>query len=36
MNTINEKLKLDKCDVDDDDDDDDDKYGNDYAYPFEC
>ena len=33
MNTINEKLKLDKCDVDDDDDD---KYGNDYAYPFEC
>ena len=35
MNTINEKLKLDKCDVDDDDDDDD-KYGNDYAYPFEC
>ena len=34
MNTINEKLKLDKCDVDDDDDDD--KYGNDYAYPFEC
>ena len=37
MNTINEKLKLDKCDVDDeDDDDDDDKYDNDYAYPFEC
>ena len=35
MNTINEKLKLDKCDVDDDDDDDD-KYDNDYAYPFEC
>ena len=35
MNAINEKLKLDKCDVDDDDDDDD-KYGNDYAYPFEC
>ena len=34
MNTINEKLKLDKCDVDDDDDDD--KDGNDYAYPFEC
>ena len=34
MNTINEKLKLDKCDVDHDDDDD--KYGNDYAYPFEC